>query len=298
MRARMSYTRPAVYQKKVMKIRLCLSSFRRYSSSLSLGNELQERVSRLGFNLHLPEENAETRSLALLVGWAESRQKSMAKFAPLYTKRGIACLTVAPRIWSMWFTSAGNKLTSNLLTALDEATPPGDRPLNLVLHLFSGGGTAAFPRLMEEMANPSGLLATRIRPRCVVFDSGPTQFSLQSGSEAAKLVYKQGGFNFVTYAASVLVGATVNLFIGAKKRSELQRALDSLLLDLPQLFLYSEADTVCRREWVERVMEEQRRKGREIESFHWEDSQHVRHLLQHPEEYERLVVDFVKKHVN
>ena len=283
-----------------MKIRVCLFSFRRYSSSLSFGNELlQERVSKLGFNLHLPEKGAETqRSLALLVGWAESRQKAMAKFAPLYTKQGIPCLTVAPRIWSVWFTSVGNKLTTNLLTALDEATPPGDRPLNLVLHIFSGGGTAVFPKLVEDIADPRGLLATKIRPRCVIFDSGPSRFSLQSGREAAKLVYKQGGFNYVAYTASVLVGATVNGVIGARKRSELRNALDSSLLDLPQLFLYSKADTVCRSEWVERVMREQREKGRNVKSYHWEDSLHVRHLLQHPEEYEKQVVDFVKKHVN
>ena len=287
-----------------MKIRVSLTSFQRYSSSLSFGfrqNEFQERVKKFGFDLHLPQDGTQTvlkeRSLALLVGWAESRQKAMAKFASIYARLGIPCLTMAPSIWSMWFTSVGNRLTSNLITSLDSATPPSDPPMNLLMHVFSGGGTTVFPKLAEELANPNGLLTTKIKPKCIIFDSGPTRFSYQSGAAAAKLVYKQGGFNFFTYTTSKLIGSAVNIFIGSRKRSELTDALESQLLDLPQLYLYSKADSVCLSGWVEKVMKEQRKKGRDVESFSWEHSEHVRHLIEHPEQYEKLVVDFTKKHI-
>ena len=275
-------------------------SFQRYSSSLAVSfdrNELQERVKKRGIELHFPEEGATVKgSLALLVGWAESRQKAMAKFAAIYTQQGIPCLTIAPQIQSMWFTSVGNKLTSRLIRALDLATPLGGQPVNLVMHLFSGGGQTVFPKLMEEVAKPNGLFNTKIKPRCIIFDSGPTRFSYESGMQAAKLLYQQGGFNYATYTASKLIGGTVNILVGSRKRSELSNALDSPLLAIPQLYLFSSADSVCRSEWVESVMVEQRRKGRTVESFMWKDSEHVRHLIQHPEDYERQVVQFLGKY--
>ena len=287
---------------KMIKIRGNLTLFRLYSSSLSVGfnrYELQERIKKSGIQLHFPQDDVQvkTRSLALLVGWAESRQKPLSKFAAIYTKQGIPCLSMACPVTTMWFTSLGNKLTNLLLTSLDLATPPHDHPdpINLAMHVFSGGGTAVFPRLLEELAKPYGLLATKIQPKCIVFDSGPTEFSYKYGMRAAKLVYKQGGFNFLTYSASRLVGSTINLFIGSRKRSELVTALDSPLLNMPQLYLYSTADSVCSSERVEKIMEEQREKGRSVDSYSWDDSEHVRHLVEHPEQYEELLVGFLRK---
>lgn len=284
----------------MLRTRGNLTSFRRLYNSLSVGfnrYELQERIKKSNIELHFPRDEVQIKpnSLALLVGWAESRQKALSKFAAIYTKQGIPCLSIACPITTMWFTSLGNKLTNGLLTSLDLATPSDDHPINLAMHVFSGGGTAVFPRLLEEVAKPDGLLSNKIRPKCIVFDSGPTLFSYKSGTAAARLVYKQGGFNFLTYSASRLVGSTVNLLIGARKRSELATALDSPLLNMPQLYLYSTADSVCDSEWVERVMKEQREKGRNVERYTWQDSEHVRHLAEHPEQYEELLVGFLEK---
>ena len=165
------------------------------------------------------------------------------------------------------------------------------------MHLFSGAGNTVFPKLVEEVAKPNGLLNTKIKPSCIIFDSAPALFSHKSGMQAARLLYQQGGFNYLAYSASRLIGGTVNAFIGSRKRSELTSALQSPLLAVPQLYLYSTADSVCRSEWVESVITGQREKGRETESFRWEDSEHVRHFIQHPDEYENQVVQFLEKHL-
>lgn len=289
----------------MMRIRgSVVSSLRRYSYSPSVGfnkHELRRQAKKHGIELHFPEEGVQTkkRSLALLVGWAESRQKAMAKFAAIYTKEGIPCLSIAPGIHHMWFTSMGNKLTSHLITSLDMATPTGtaDEPVNLVMHLFSGACYTVFPKLVEEVAKPDGLFNTKIKPGCIIFDSAPTLFCRESGIQAAKLVYKQGGFNYLTYSASRLVGVAVNAVREGRKCSDLASGLQSPLLAVPQLYLYSKADSVCRSEWVESVIMGQREKGRETESFRWEDSEHVQHFIKHPDEYENQVVQFLEKHL-
>ena len=97
---------------KMIKIRGNFTLFRLYSSSLSVGfnrYELQERIKKSGIQLHFPQDDVQvkTRSLALIVGWAESRQKPLSKFAAIYTKQGIPCLSMACPITTIWFTSLG-----------------------------------------------------------------------------------------------------------------------------------------------------------------------------------------------
>ena len=151
------------------------------------------------------------------------------------------------------------------------------------------------PKLSEDHASSSSLIRTKFPPACVVFDSGPADFSYESGTAAAKHMYEQGGLNLVTYWMAASVGIMTEKLVGTRKRDELRQALDSPLLDIPQLFLYSEVDTVSRFPYVEDVIARQRSKGRNVINFHWKDSLHVRHFITHPTEYTEKVTAFLKK---
>ena len=152
-----------------------LATFHRYRSSLPTGcnrNEFRERVRKFGFELHLPQEGLpiKTSSLALLVGWAESRQKALSKFATIYTKQGIPCLTVTCPVTTVWFTSVGNKLTGNIIASLKylDSSTDDHNNIDLAVHIFSGGGSAVFPGLLKEFAKPKGVLS-KIRPNVFIF---------------------------------------------------------------------------------------------------------------------------------
>ena len=251
--------------------------------------------------LHLPpaEEEGENSpslqpvkpAIALMMGWIGSNIRSLRHFAPVYTSLGIPVLCCAPSLWSVWLTSQGNKITSRILQTLDEGI---DESSSLILHIFSGAGYVVFPKLSEE-ASKESLLTRKLIPTCTVFDSGPTDFSFKSGTSGAKLKYKQGGYNFISYVSANTVGTAINLLIGARKRSERKQALRSKLFDIPQLYLHSDNDPVCPPEWVAGVMGEQRALGREVGERCWGDASHVRLLRDHPQEYAREVADFLKK---
>lgn len=256
---------------------------------------LQAEVRKLRSRLHLPSTDAPPppkRAIAITVGWANAPLKVVNKFSRLYTDFGIPCLCVAPSITHIWSSRLGSSLTGNLFKALDTTLTD---PCHLILHLFSSGSTAMLPKLSEEHASSSPLIRTKFPPACVVFDSGPADFSYESGTAAAKHMYDQGGFNLVSYWMANSVGVVTEKLVGKRKRDELCRALDSPLLDIPQLFLYSEADTVSRFSYVEDVIARQRSKGRNVTNFCWKDSLHVRHFITHPTDYTEQVTAFLKK---
>jgi len=279
---------------------------RSYSTGTVASGFTEEELQRLkssarkaGSQFHPPEVSlregvkpSDKRPVALLVGWAASNLKVLSRYSTLYTKLGIPCLCVAPGILQIWSTKLGNTLTQNILRVLDSSL---NDPCSLVLHLCSGASTVTLPVLTEQHSDSSSVLQTKAPPVCVVFDSGPANFSYESGSAAAKLMYRQGGYNLLTYSIATSVGGITNALIGSKKRSELSSALGSSLLDIPQLYLHSEADSVSPPSWVKAIAEKQIAKGRDVTSHCWPDSEHVRHYLQHPQQYENLVFSFLKK---
>ena len=300
MQTRLAFTRT------LRSLQTLPKSYCYYSSGTESSGFTEEELQRLksnarkiGSQLHPPAAEEPSprgvsgkRPITLLVGWAASNLKVVGKYSTIYTKLGIPCLCVAPGILKIWSTKLGNSFTQNILHALDTSL---NKPCSLLLHVCSGGGTAVFPTFTEQQSDSSSLLQTKTRPACVIFDSGPSNFSYESGTAAAKLLYKQGAYNLFTYSIATGVGILTNKLVGTRKRSELSSALESKLLDIPQLYLHSEVDAVSPPSWVKAVIDKQAEMGRDVSSHCWPDSEHVRHYLKHPDQYEREVVSFLKK---
>lgn len=227
----------------------------------------------------------------MMVGWAESRHSALSKYASIYTDLGVPCIGLAAGVPLIWFNTLGNSTCQKMLHLLDHSL---ELPTSLLLHIFSGGGTIVFSQLIREYAKPDSLLTSKLRPAGVVFDSAPTQFSIQSGLAASKLVYNQGGINLITYLLISAAGSLMDIAVGSRKRSQGEATLaHPQLLQLPQLYLYSEADTVTPPERVRKVMEGQKEKGREVTGRSWPDTEHVRHYAKYPVEYTKQIVDFM-----
>ncbi len=236
-------------------------------------------------------------ALTLLVGWMASREKVIGKYTSVYTQLGIPCLALAPNEQNVLFTSSGNSLCEAALDTLVEikgAQTDTRSPLPLIIHMFSGAGYAIFPKLLETWSQPNSILKHHVVPKCIIFDSGPTQFAIKPGVEAANLMYKQGGFNLFTYTLVVMMGISTSILFGSQKQQLLQSALESELLNLPQLYLHSRQDTVASFEWLRGIMEGQREKGRSVYNHAWEQTEHLKLYLDHKEEYTQHIHSFLR----
>lgn len=239
-----------------------------------------------------PHSPSSKRALALLTGWASSPLKAVVKHSTPYTKVGIPALCLAPSIKHVWSSTLGARLARSLLHSINASL---EEPVSLILHSFSSGTTSIIPFMAADYETKDQKLMQKLVPTCAVFDSGPANFTYASGMAGAKLMRKQGGYSAATYLASISMGITINALIGRHKRSELGRVLSSPLLDIPQLYLHTELDTVAPPAWVQEVMEGQRARGRDVVSYCWKDLEHVRLYLKDPETYEHHIHTLLRK---
>ncbi|CAI8014011.1 hypothetical protein GBAR_LOCUS8806 [Geodia barretti] len=276
--------------------RRCNSSQSGPVSDVELGR-LQNQLKRLpGSRATLVRPGPEgqiqqKRVLALLVGWTSGSLRAVAKYAEPYAKVGIPAVCIAPSFLQVWITALGSRLFRSLLRGLDQSL---EEPVSLVLQTFSAGGLMC-PVLVSDFESRERELTKKLNPACAVFDSGPTLFTYENGMVGPKLMYEKGGFSLPVYLATVCGGTSLNAVIGPRKRREMDTFLRSPLLDVPQLYLYSEIDPVTKASRVRKVMLDQQAMGREVQSHCWQDTGHVRHYVGHPVTYEHHIHSLLKK---
>lgn len=225
--------------------------------------------------------------LPVLVGWSGASHRALAKYGSLYTGMGLAAMCLRPNMFKLLFSGLGNKLTNRILCSISTAAVDRE-PLPLVLHTFSGAPTVILPQLTSCLHRHPNL-----RLAGVVFDSAPTPFTYKSGTAAALEDYKQGGASMVGYWATFAVGVATEALVGRKKQAIDAKAFASPVMDVPQLYLYSETDRITPSSHVEEVMERQREMGRQVRGMKWKESRHVKHLIDHPDDYKRELSDFL-----
>lgn len=241
-----------------------------------------------GARLYLPssEKKSISNSVVILVAWTGGSHRALKKYSEIYTAElGIPSLCLVPSLLEVWSTSKGNKLTQNTIDYLSKSNDSSE-PINIVFHLFSAAPGIVLPHITDKPPDTS-----HIQLKGFIIDSGPVEFSYKSGMSALKL----SNFNFLMYYVAGFCGTTANVLVGKRKRAELVKALKSpSLSSLPQLYLYSEADTVCPADRVRSIIEEQKELGRNVKGASWNDSKHVRHFMAYPEQYHLQIKSFLK----
>lgn len=158
--------------------------------------------------------------------------------------------------------------------------PANDLPSST---FFSGASSAILPPLVNMLKG-------------IVFDSSPIRFSAQAGLASVRLLQRQGTMNPIVGSIVSALGLTVNGLLGPGNRKRMNQALLSSTALVPHLFLYSKADSVASQDYIEHWIRVQEDRGASVQSYCWEDSEHVRHFVDDPDMYGQLVSHFVKMH--
>ena len=225
-------------------------------------------------------------TLIVMVGWIMGKQKHLAKYAQLYNDLGYPTLTLEPSIFHFWDILSSSTYTTKVIRLLDDSFRG-----SIALHLPSGSANVILPTFTQNAAS-----FKNIELKGIVFDCGPALFSYESGTAAAKTLYKGGGMSTLSYLSANAVGITVEKLKGAKIRRETEIALRTPVLSVPQLYLYSDSDPVVPPERVQRVMEEQRELRRpHVEGVLFEGAPHVRLALSQPDLYRNKIESFLAR---
>eukprot|EP00803_Ostreobium_quekettii_P006032 evm.model.scf_480EXC.1 EVM.evm.TU.scf_480EXC.1 scf_480EXC:410-4263(+) len=129
-----------------------------------------------------------------------------------------------------------------------------------------------------------------------VYDSGPVDFTSKQGVMA--LSSQKGGLMaWLVNSGVETVACTMDFFLVEWLEADRRRYWDTLRSSLvkgPALFLYSEADPFVDGERVRDLAMGLRLHGREVWEHAWKGSTHVAISRDHPEEYTKIVKEFLR----
>lgn len=262
---------------------------RRYSLNVSQVANLEKLLRKTSNCTVVSPDLLRSDGIVLVLGWTASRIRSIVRYANIYSELGLPCVCAAPSLAEVWSASFGNAKAQKILRGVNESVEEG---CGLILHLFSGAGFTFLPTIVKEVTSKN----SKFHLSGIVFDSGPVPFNQRAGLAAARLMKEQGGYGTLSYYTSCSVGIAVNAIVGRVRRRSMRAVLDHPLLhQVPQLYLYSSSDSVALVDEVEDEMRLQVSRGADVSSHRWNDSEHVKHFVEHPEEYTWQISNFVQK---
>ncbi|VDD87597.1 unnamed protein product [Enterobius vermicularis] len=283
------------------KFDLVSLSFKRILKLMFWPKLVRKCVTTKGTYLFSPHD---PNTIVVLIGWAGARDNNIAKYSRLYETRGLTTLryTIDIPFSALRGTRLSPFYTEPLMLEIDRIGKSG--ACEIILHLFSLNSLFVLKALMLSRPDLSQKM------KGVVFDSCPATPKMSSFFFVLTMLLSQR-FPLLPW---YILGAMKYCFLGAAVCLELKEKLLNAVLqkrkdmdiydwmrnrtDLPkhQLYIYSKADHLCSYRTIKEFCEDQvKRRQVTATQLTFEDSAHVRHLLEHPVAYESAINKFLDK---
>lgn len=271
--------------------------------------------------------------VVVMIGWWGSRVHQVSKIAQkLWLKKGYTVVVVIPTSLHLFFPYSAKIAASSLVKLLGSngvwqqysSRANVTSPTSIVFHLFSNNG-ALFWSVVNRALGGSPLMHI---VRGVIYDSCPGDLTFKAGWDALGANVRTIWLKHCLNASPIILCSLLFLvWVRAYKNSRswaLQKLYQGLIfsstfsalsyfhnrryhsalaaISLPscrsELFLYSEADALCRSSAVTRLFEARRALALDTMSVRrvvWTDSPHVAHFKVHTEQYVEECVRFASE---
>ena len=244
--------------------------------------------------------------LVLIIGWANCRQKQVARYSEIYEKQGCTTISVSSCQLYRFVLFHESLFVDDTKIVIDAMKSQLDVCCNrpVFLQLFSLIGPYMYINILhyyyqlaEDYVQFAKLQKSKeeIIPniRGVVYDSPlfePTTVktmanTLSVGVTNTTLLSMIGRFSDVTFP----------YLIQNEPHGICSKVLKRAPILLPQLYLYSKVDPISPYNDIVEFIKYQKLVGAGVKSKVWEDSYHVGHFRKYPKEYESLVISFIKE---
>ncbi|KAK0098048.1 hypothetical protein PV326_011583 [Microctonus aethiopoides] len=235
------------------------------------------------------------RPVVILLGWAGCQDKYLAKYSAIYEEKSYITLRyIAPVECLFWRRDKLPNIAKQLLEVIS------DKSLDqhpIFFHIFSNGGAFLYQHIslaMEQAKNP-------LQVKGVIFDSAPGQRRLTSLYRAISAII--GGNLLKNIPMSCVITAFVamlwiyEIISRAWGKSQLTPgdviSLSEEPHSWPQLFLYSNADTLIPAVDIEKFANRRAERGVNVQLVLFTDSPHVKLYAMYPDVYINTVRNFI-----
>ncbi|XP_066591147.1 transmembrane protein 53 [Prorops nasuta] len=235
------------------------------------------------------------KPVVVLLGWAGCQDKYLAKYSAIYEKK--SCITVrytAPVECLFWRTDRMPYIGQKLLEALMDKNLE-DHPI--FFHVFSNGGAATYQHVSLAMQKTDSPL----KVKGVIFDSAPGERRLITLFKAISAIL--GGHPltnlpmtfFITLFLSVLWFFEILGDLLGKEQTVKMNPINLAeeTYSWPQLFLYSNVDSLIPAADVEKFANRRAERGVRVQMVLFTDSPHVKHYATYQDVYVNSVCNFI-----
>ncbi|CAG5085403.1 Similar to TMEM53: Transmembrane protein 53 (Bos taurus) [Cotesia congregata] len=236
------------------------------------------------------------KPVIVLLGWAGCQDKYLAKYSAIYEERSFITLRCTAPVEYLFLRhdklpSIGRKLL-NIIKERNLDEHP------IIFHIFSNGGAYLYQHVSLAMDQ----INNNIKVKGVIFDSAPGERRITSLFKAISAI--MGGnpvvnipFSFVitVFLSLLWICETISNSLGI---TNLPSASNPYTLinepnNWPQLFLYSNADTLIPAADVEKFANHRAKRGVEVKLVLFTDSPHVKHYAIYRDVYINTVCNFI-----
>uniref|UniRef100_A0A7S0ZKA6 Transmembrane protein 53 n=1 Tax=Timspurckia oligopyrenoides TaxID=708627 RepID=A0A7S0ZKA6_9RHOD len=233
--------------------------------------------------------NAEERPLVIMLSWMGARKRHLERYKKYYGDMGYDVVLYLNGLGAALVPAMSQEQACRV-AKLIERQPEG-RPV--IVHAFSIG-TGIYGVLLDRIRDDAKMvekLGNHVAG--VIFDSGPAHIFPKDVAKGLYTVCPLLSKKMWSMAASVFFWATQ----ARKSFGQAEAALANFQFPAPQLYFYSKDDHVVSnlQESVNHFIQENSRRGVEIQKQVWENSRHTAHLIMHPEEYMENLSSFLEK---
>lgn len=234
------------------------------------------------------------RPLAVLMVWLMANEKNVEKYRQIYLRRGFDVLTVRTSPLDLLLPENGGKKVAESIVNFFNGTAQDYE--KIVVHLFSVGAYQ-FSEVMLNLVNQERgdemIEEFRRRIRGVILDSPVDLHGAPHG--VAKSLFPKNPF-MLKLVEWLLDAYLIRFERGTSRHlKNIQKIFYKNPLKLPSLVLASEKDPIANPDYLAPFLSHWRAGQVPIDMRTWQDSPHVAHYAKHPEEYESLVDQFLRK---
>ena len=262
--------------------------------------------------------STQPRAVVLVFGWFGSQLRHVNKYSQLYHARSCATVTGVADTYGL-IVADKQTLDAFALEAAKKAVKvlkEVDQDLPVIAHVFSNGGTIPLNRLeilihkahraraagsMTEMDEDLILLGKAMQKGGQIFDSSPCFPDYITGIRGIGSGIQNSIVRFVVQVAFLLMILIQTPLVWLSGEPSYTEQLWHHVMNRPitsrQAYVYSTQDNITNCDKLEDLIaHRQQTAGSEnilVKKF--TDSQHVLHLIKHPEEYAAFVDNMLQK---
>jgi len=241
-------------------------------------------------SLHKSAVGDQKTSLAFMFTWLMARENQIDKYRRLYLDRGIDVLTNAltpvdvlrPRV----------RVRTNAQRIYDYFLSSCDSYQKVVVHAFSGGVYHYSEVVSIMYRNPAIFSQMKGRFKGAIYDSPADTDGIPSGVAQAYFLKRP----IIRCAAQYFIKTYLNT-IGRDVCPTMEEVRDTIFvpnpLNTPILLFYSPNDAILPPNSAKRYVDSWKASGVHFVAKKWEDTEHCKHYVKYPQEYEQILSQFL-----